>query len=179
MRKLLLKGNNRGFSLVELSMLLATMGILAAFSIPMLNSAMRDMRLIGDARSMATNLAYARLSAASQMTHYQLSLNLARNQWSVAKLNRASDSYEIQGAVNSLSSAGTSQEAIFKSNSVSAPSGFPTSSSTTITFNSRGFPIEGPRIIYLSNSAVNYAVTVSLTGRVQLWRLSKGQWVTQ
>jgi prepilin-type N-terminal cleavage/methylation domain-containing protein len=182
MREYLLKKDNRGFSMVELAIALAIVGVMAAFSVPILNSSMRDMRLIGDARGIAAGLTNAKLSAAAQMAHYRLSFDLANNRWSTAKQSTTGGSFVTQGAVNSLTNAGSSIETVFKSNSTStppSPSGFSSASSPTITFNSRGIPIEGLSVIYISNSAVNYAVTVSLAGRIQLLRLTQGQWVSQ
>ncbi len=179
MHKYLLRNNSRGFSLIELAMLLAIVGIMAGFSIPVLNSTLQDVRLIGDARNIATGLTYAKLSAVSQTTRCRLSFDLGNNQWSTTKLNRTSGSYEAQGSANWLTNGGSPTGAVFNTSSSSSPSGFPTSSSTTITFNSRGIPIEGPSVIYVSNSGSNYAVTVSLSGKVQVLRLRQNQWVPQ
>jgi prepilin-type N-terminal cleavage/methylation domain-containing protein len=175
-----LKQDNHGFSMVELALVVAIFAIMAGMSIPMLNSAMRDMRLIGDARSIASSLNYSRLSAASQMTHYRISFDLNNNRWQTAKLNRASGSFEIQGSVNPLTNAGTSSETTFRSttSASSPPSGFSSSSSATITFNSRGIPLEGPSVVYISNSTSQYAVTVSIAGKVQLLRFTQSQWVS-
>ena len=55
---------DRGFSLVELLIMMAMMAVLAAFSVPMLTSSMRDMRMMADAKNIATTVNYARMSAA-------------------------------------------------------------------------------------------------------------------
>jgi len=41
---------NRGFSMVELSMVLAITAVAAAFAVPMLTEATRDLQLVSDAK---------------------------------------------------------------------------------------------------------------------------------
>jgi Tfp pilus assembly protein FimT len=174
-----LRKSNRGFSLVELLILLGILGIAAGLSVPMLASTMRDMKLISDARNISTSASYAKLSAASQMTRYRLSFDLGNNRWSVAKLNRTSGNFEVQGPANVLGNGVAGNGIAFKATSSSAPSGFPAASSTTITFNTRGIPIEGASAIYLSNQDADYAITVSIAGNVQFLRHKNSQWTTQ
>ena len=171
--------NNQGFSLVELLIMLGMLGLAAALSVPMLTSSMRDLQMISDARSIATSATYAKLSAASQMTQYRLSFNLANNQWSVAKLDRTSGNFITQGSTSTLGNGVANSGIAFKANASSAPTGFPAASSATITFNSRGIPVEGASAIYVSNSNANYAITVSLSGKVQLLRYKNNQWSSQ
>jgi len=174
-----------GFSLVELATVLAIGAILMAISIPMVSGAMRSWQLAADARNIANTLASAKLSASAQMTHYRLSINLGGSTWKLEKYNRTSSAYEIQGATNQLSSGLANSDIAFKSASSAAPAGFPTDSSTAITFSSRGIPIDGAgvptpaNVVYLSGGGTDYAVTVSLTGKVQLWKYRSSQWISQ
>ncbi len=174
------KHKESGFSLTELSMLLLMTAILLAISIPLLGSAMHSMQLVSDSRNIATTMTYAKVGATAQMTSYRMSFDLANNQWSLQKRNRSTGDYELQQAVNQLSSGVANSGIAFKNTSShSSPSGFPSGSSTTITFNSRGLPSEGMSIIYISNSTDDYAVSVSLSGKVQVWRFRDSQWIPQ
>jgi Tfp pilus assembly protein FimT len=174
-----------GFSLVELTLIVGVSVVLMAISIPVLSSSMRDMQLASDARKIATSLAVARMSATAHMTHCRLLFDLDGNDWRLERLNRSTGQFELQQADNALSSEIATSGIAFKSNSSTAPPGFPTASSTAITFNSRGIPIDGAgvpsadNIIYLSKGDADFAVSVSLAGKVQLWRLKDGQWVAQ
>jgi prepilin-type N-terminal cleavage/methylation domain-containing protein len=168
-----LKGN-RGFSLVELSMVLAVTAVAAAFAIPVLTESMRGMQLSADAKKISTTLSFAKLSAVAQMTGYRLSFDLGHNQWSLLKRNH-SGTYELQQAVNTLSEGVENSGISFRNISGSAPSGFSTNSSTSITFNARGLP-SGVSIVYLSNEDTDYAVSVSLAGKVQVWKRNDNQW---
>lgn len=166
---------NRGFSMVELSMVLAVTAVAAAFAVPMLTEATRGMQLASDAKKISTTMSYAKLSATAQGTSYQLSFDLDNNQWSMLKRNSAGV-FELEQAVNSLSDGVRNSGIAFKSESGTAPTGFPTSSSTSITFNARGLP-SGIGIIYLSNEDADYAVSVSLAGKIQVWKLNNNEWI--
>lgn len=175
----------KGFSMVELAMIVGVSVILMAIAIPTLSTSMQDMQLIADARNIATSLTVARMSATAQMTHCRLSFDIDNNEWRLEKLNRSTGQFELQQADNELSSEIANSGIMFIKNSGTAPSGFSTSSSASITFNSRGIPIDGAgvpsadNIIYISKGDRNFAVSVSLAGKVQLWRLLDGQWVAQ
>ncbi len=166
---------NRGFSLVELVVVLALAGVIAAFAFPVLTGSLRGMQLVSDARKIATSMSYAKLSATSQMTSYRLSFDLDSNQWSLLKRNRMSGVFELQQTVNQLSDGVSNSQIAFKADSTNAPAGFPTTSSSEITFNSRGIP-NGIGVIYLSNEDTDFAISVSLAGKVQIWRYQDNQW---
>lgn len=170
---------DRGFSLVELSMALALTAVLAAMAIPFLSSAMRSMQLEADARSIASTMRFAKLGAASQMTRYRLSFALDSNRWKLEKRNRTTGVYELQQADNELSSGIANSGIAFKGTSSSAPAGFPTTSSTVIEFDTRGIPTAGAGIVYLSNDTINFAISVSLAGKVQFWRHEDGNWTAR
>jgi len=126
-------------------------------------------------KNISTTLSYAKLSAIAQRTSYQLSFDLDNNQWSLLKRNGAGV-FELQQAVNSLSDGVRNSGIAFIRESGTAPTGFPTASSASITFNARGLP-NNPGIIYLSNEDADYAVSVSLAGKIQVWKLTNNQWV--
>ena len=172
--------NDSGFSLIELGLVLGIIALVSAFSIPMLNSAMDDMQMISDARSIATALTYAKISSTAQMIHYRVAFDLDENQWSVERETaQNANVFAVEQAINSLCNGNASSEIMFQSTADAAPDGFPADSSSTITFNSRGMPIGGAQIIYLTKSDADFAIGVSLTGRVQVWRFIEDQWVSQ
>lgn len=172
--------NDRGFSLTELCLIVALMAVTAALSVPMISSSMPGLQLRADARSISDALSLAKLTAISQMTRTQVSFNIAGNQWSLSKWNKTTSQYDLQGAVNSLSSGVSHSGIQFKAASGSAPSGFPTTSSGTITFNSRGIISNGGvGAVYISNNDTDFAITVSISGKVQLWGRQNSQWIAQ
>jgi len=54
-----------------------------------------------------------------------------------------------------------------------------------ITFNSRGIPVNGSNqptadhSLYIHNSSGYYAVSVALSGRIQMWKYVNSAWVAQ
>jgi len=174
-----------GFSLVELTLLLGMMVVIMAISIPTLSNSLRDMQLAADARNIAAALASARMSAIAQMTHCRVSFDLQKNSWWVEKLNRSTGEFELQQAAYSLSEGVANSGIAFEDDSPFAPSGFPTASSTSITFNSRGIPIDSAgvptasSIVYLKKGDSLFAISVSLSGKIQLWKMEGGQWVAR
>jgi len=184
MSKFKRRQNNKGFSLIELSVLLGMAAVLAAFAVPSLNNSMRSMQLLSDARSISTSMTYAKQSAMTQLTHYRLSFTLDRNEWFVEKLNRSSGTFEQQQDVNVLSRGVATSGIAFKSISATAPAGFAAASSAAARFNSRGLPVDGsgnitPAIVYLSNADQDFAVSVSLAGKIQVWKRQNHQWTAQ
>jgi len=168
--------NSRGFSLVELAVVLSVAAIMAAVSIPILSSAMQGMKLGSDAKSVATTLTYARVSAASRLTRYRMSIDPTNNQWSLLRWNRTSSTYEIEQATNTLSDGISNSGIRFKALSTNGPTGFPSATSTTITFDSRGIPMEGAGIVYLAGRDADFAVAISPSGKIELWRYQNSQW---
>ena len=167
--------NTRGFSLIELSMLLAMTAVVAAIAVPVLTDSMHGMQLLSEARKIATTMSYAKIGATSQLTSYQLAFDLDNNQWRVLKRNRATGNWEQQQDMNRLSLGMANSAIAFKTSSDSAPTGFSGTSATTIIFNARGIPA-GAAVVYLSNEDTDYAVSVSIAGKVQIWRLGNNGW---
>ncbi len=179
MNRIDMKRNAKGFSLIELSVLLAITALLAAISVPMLTSGLADMQLISDARNIATSMTHAKLSAISQLTHYRLSFDLDQNEWSIEKWDRTSGQYALQQDARQLGLGVGGSGIAFLAASQTSPTGYPATSSPAITFNSRGIPVEGSSIVYLANNGENFAVSASISGKIQVWRHRDNQWLTQ
>jgi Tfp pilus assembly protein FimT len=177
-----IKKDARGFSLVELCILLGMVMLVSAFAIPSLSSAMRGMQLSADARNIASALSYAKLSAISQMKRYRVSFILAENRWQVEKFNSTSGLFEAELEGNALS---TESGIAFKTDASAALTGYPAYSSNAIIFNSRGIPVDDSgvpttnNVVYISKADSDFAVSVSLTGKVQVWKYSSSQWCSQ
>ncbi len=174
-----------GFSMSEAVLVAAVMAIVMGMAVPMTTNSMRNMQLLSDSRKIASSLALAKLSSTSKGVHYQVLFNVSGNQWSLQKYNAATGSFETDGSTNSLSTGLADSGIAFKATSGSAPTGFPTESSAFIRFNSRGIPITAAgtttasNVIFVTGNNIDYAITVSLSGKVQLWKLRSRQWVAE
>ncbi len=171
-----LKSGNKGFTMVEAAVVLAMAAVLTAVTVPMITSSLHSMQLVSDARNIATSLTYAKLGATSQFTRFRLTFDMADNEWQMERLNRTTGQYELQQGNNQLSSGVSGGGIGFKTNSTTAPDIFPTASSAVITFDPRGIPEEGLSVVYLSDDRDDYAVSVSLSGKVQIWRIGDASW---
>ena len=176
------KAGSRGFSAVEILIVLAILAFLSAFAIPSLSTAMREMRFISDAQNITSALNYARLKAKSMMNPYRVEFDLDNNRWSVRRYDNATDSWVLEDAVNELSNGIAASGIALAKEAGSSPGGFPDASSSAITFNSRGIPVNGTaptanNIIYISMSDTEFrAITVTLTGKIQVWKKSDDGW---
>ncbi len=174
-----------GFTLAELVLIVALTFILTGIGIPLVTNSLSGLQVAADARQMASSLSYAKMAAVSEMTRYQLAFNIYGNSWRLQKFNRTTGSYDDAGSSTHLAGWNSGSGSQLQWNSSSSPSGFPTDSSSLIRFNARGMPVTlgggaaGNQTVYLSSGGTRYAVTVSLVGKVQVWKIQNSQWVSQ
>lgn len=162
MKKLLYK--NRGFTLIEMVIVMAVIGILASFSIPFLSGTMTNMRLGGAAREIHSVLQQARLRAAKEQSSVIVDFDpdrdgtLAGNYIAFVDTDKdfTRDGTETIFYSNTLPNDVQIDSAIFGSGPV-----------TYTCFNKNGFPSDDAMNIYNGSvilSNINYSRTVNLTG---------------
>jgi Tfp pilus assembly protein FimT len=173
-----------GFSLIEALAVLAIFMIIGAFAIPQANGMLRKYRALSNARSLASQLALAKMRAENAFTQTRLNCNSTTKscQLEICTSKGAS-------TCNAFTSEGgpilLSEGISFGFGSITTPAGTQTSIQNTaqVLFNSRGIPVTssgtptGSYGLYLTNQAGDtYAVTIYATGRVGLWRYNSGVW---
>lgn len=179
------KPGEQGFSLTELLIGVMTIAVLSGVAVPMLSSSMRNMQLAADAQNISATLSSARVNSKSSMTPHRISIDPEKNEWSLERFNRDTNQFELKQDVNQLSSGMFGSGIRFMLESESHPGTFPSEASNTITFNTRGIPVDinntptSSNIIYLSKSGSDYAISVTLTGKVQVWKNDEDGWEVQ
>lgn len=180
-----------GFSLIEMLLVLAIMGVLATIAVPMSGNAVRYIRISGDARDISNALAVTKMRAASKFTKARLLVDLSSNSYYVQTYDKTANAWTAETGTTTLSSYVS-----FGYSSVSTP---PSNTQTSITqattcydtatppaaiantacviFNSRGIPIAdstgsptGNYALYINDSTFVYGVTVAATGFIRTWR---------
>ncbi len=181
------RNNSRdeGFTLAESVMIVAVMFVVTGISIPLVSTSLRRLQVDSDARQLASALSYAKMAATSKMTRYQVTFNVGGNHWHLQRFNRAAGVFEAEGTSTRLSQGISNSGITIQYSSGSAPTGFPTESASFIRFNSRGVPVNlsgnptSNQAVYLSGGGTHFAITVSMLGKVQLWKHQNSNWVAQ
>ena len=147
----------RGFTTVELMIVIAIFGILAAVAIPGFVSQMPRYRLNGAARQVMGDLMWARMQAVSQNNEFKIFF-LSNHEYKIL------DDDDNDGAVDSTPSPGEWTKTIDIHDEYH-----------DVTFTSTNNPIFFPRgtatnlpTITLTNSAGSKTITISIAGRVRI-----------
>lgn len=180
-----MRNDDSGYTLTDVVMVAALAGLCAAIAIPRISTVFHSWQLYADSRGIATALVSGKLQAVSRATQYQINFTLNNRTWTPQRFNRTSGAFENDGSPVTLSNGVSNSGIQFQNGSTTPVPGFPSDSSVSIRFNSRGIPITpagiptGSNVVYLTDGQTSYAITVSLLGRVELWRRNGGSWVSQ
>jgi prepilin-type N-terminal cleavage/methylation domain-containing protein len=180
----------RGYSLVEILVVVGLIGVVSAIAVPMMGNTLKFFRVSGDTRSAANAIQLAKMRASSVFGRVRLYVDLSTNSFHSETFNKttlawAADggtTYLSQGVTFGFGAVGTpptnTQPAIAqapqcKNNAVPAVD---IANTACIIFNSRGTPIDATGApssidaLYLTDSTAVYGITLSATGMVRTWR---------
>jgi prepilin-type N-terminal cleavage/methylation domain-containing protein len=188
------KFRNRGFSLVEVLMVIFVIIILAAMAIPKLTTLLGNLKTRGDARDLNAAIVLARMRAASDFARARVYADLSANTFRVEVLQSGAAGWQTDGCPNSCTGNQLlSKSVTFGYGSLTAPPNGvasltqaplclqddPTSTyanTACIMFNSRGIPIgsnSAPTSVdalYVTDGKSVTGVTISATGLTKIWR---------
>jgi len=177
----------KGFSLVEVAIVVTVVALIISIAIPVALSAMRAFRASADARNVATQLALVKMRAANTFSQARLNCDTTANSCQIeictSKGASACNIFTAEGGPVLLSTGSA-----FGFGSITTPAGSQTTiqNTTQIVFNSRSIPVDssgaptGENALYITNQAGNqYAITVYASGRIAVWRYGNGTWSSQ
>jgi prepilin-type N-terminal cleavage/methylation domain-containing protein len=178
-----------GFSLLEVLTVLALALIVAAFAIPMVKTIAADMRIGGDVRGIADQIALAKMRAASDFTHARLYTDLNANTYHIEIWQKSGGgSWVTEGGTVRLSSGVTlglaglstappnTQDTMAQAAACKNGSGAAIADTACVLFNSRGIPVDptgaptASDAIYITDGTTVMGATVSAMGLIQTWR---------
>jgi len=191
-------GSGRGFSLVELLILLVIAGILAMIAVPALSSAVGGSRLSGAARALSHDISLAKMRAAANFTRARLRADLTSGTYQLQTWDRNTNVWTTEGGTDQLppgvwfgfgslsspppntqATIGQAATCLDNSSTALALLGLaypvPPSGTACVLFNSRGVPVDstgaptGAGAIYVTDGRSTYGTTVSATGMTQFW----------
>jgi type II secretory pathway pseudopilin PulG len=177
----------RGFTVIEIAVVVLIMGAVIAFSAPRITNAMREYRLNMAVRQIADLIQRAKAQAMADNRNVSVRIDTANRRAGLVIRDAAGAEVRTdyiplpQGVTFSMPAGVTAPmtSAPFAS-SVSFPA---FGSSTTVfqqDFNSRGFPSVAAgaiNSIYLSNSRTFRALTLTSVGGMRTWTWQTNQWV--
>jgi len=192
-----------GFSLIEVLLVVAVMGIVAGMAIPSTTSTMRGHRLKGDAEAVHNLVALAKMRAASQFSRSRVFVDLGTNSYSLQTWNKTTNTWVTEGPVTQTSQGVTfgfgavaaappnTQAAIGQSPNCTDDAGAAVANTACVTFSSRGMPVTnvlppgggvvGNSALYLTDGSSIYVTTVTTTPLIKFWWAGRwnAAWVRQ
>ena len=198
--------DERGFSLIELMMVVAVVAVISAIAVPMMKNTLGEFSLTGDARALSSAVSLAKLRAAANFSQARVFVDLDGKSYHVETWQQMPPTWVTESGTRTLSMnvtfgfgvVGTappfSQAAIVQASECVTDLGAAMGNTACILFNSRGIPVDpagappavgaptGNDAFYLTDGTAVYGVTLSATGLIKLWRTyptATPSWVLQ
>jgi prepilin-type N-terminal cleavage/methylation domain-containing protein len=190
-----------GFTLIEVLLVLAVIGIVSAIAVPSTSAAMRGYTLKGDARAVYNLVALAKMRAAAHFSRARVHVDRANNTYVLEIWNKTAKTWDAETVPTRTSRGVTfgfgaltapppnTQNAIGFSPVCTGDGDNPPviPNSSCVTFNSRGMPVTntglptGNNGLYLTDGTAVYGTTVTTTPQVRLWwsRSTDPSWTRQ
>src|SRR5262245_65700492 len=180
--------DRRGFSLVEMLFVVALTGVIAAIAVPMMGNTLGFFRLSGDARSVANQIALAKMRAAAVFSRVRVYIDRPAKSFRLETWNSATNQWDVnQGAIflsqgvsfafNPVNAAPPNTQGVIQEAATCRDNaGNLVANTSCVIFNSRGIPVDAlagtPVVdaIYVTDGTAVYGITISATGMVRSWK---------
>jgi len=193
-------GGTRGYTLIEMLVVLGLAGVIGAIAVPMMANTMADFRLSGDARGIHSAMSVAKMRAASAFSQSRLYVDLDAGTYHVETLSTGgTPAWTSESGTTELStgvSAGygniktappNTQNTIGQAPACRTTAGVTIGNTACVVFNSRGVPVDSTGTptaldaVYLTDGVTVYVATAEASGMIQLWNSSakSAAWVKQ
>ena len=193
---------SRGYSLIEMMIVVGLTVVLAAFAIPMSGNALGYFRLSGDAKKVSAAITLAKMRAASNFSQSRLFVDLSTKTYHMETYQKTGTpgwiweggSTDLSQGVSPGFGSLTAPPASTQGTIAQAPqclndANVAVANTACVVFNSRGIPIDPSAsdapttadAIYVTDGSTVYGVTVLITGNIDVWRsgASTAAWTKQ
>jgi len=180
----------QGFSLIDILMVVALIGIIAAIAVPVTGSAVSGQKFNNDSQAVTNRVGLAKMRASAAYTRARVRANIAARTFALERWDKTANVWVTEGTITPLSLGvtfgfGTIATAPPNTQTNIAFSGACrvglTNATATIAntacvvFNSRGLPIDGAGLpfgghaLYLTDGKAVAGTTVTATPRIRRW----------
>jgi Tfp pilus assembly protein FimT len=188
--KCALVAREQGFSVIDILMVVALIGIIAAIAVPVTGSAVSGQRFNNDSQALTNLVGLAKMRASAAYTRARVRADLTARTFQLERWDKTSNTWVTEGTVTPLSlgvnfgfgTVGTAppntQTTIGFSGAcrVGLTAATATIANTAcIVFNSRGLPVDGAGLpfgghaIYMTDGRAVSGTTVTATPRIRRW----------
>jgi prepilin-type N-terminal cleavage/methylation domain-containing protein len=180
-----------GFSLIDMLVVVAIIGLVSAIALPSTTSMMSGYRIKGNAQAINNLVGLAKMRAAAQFSRARVYADLNARTFRMQLWNKTTNQWVDDGGVTPLADGVTfgftgitqpppnSQAAIGQSPVCTNNAGANIANTACITFNSRGMPVTnvlppagavtGNGGLYITDGSAVYGTTVSMAPLIRSW----------
>ena len=192
----------RGYSLIDLVMVVALIAVVAGIAVPVTGGAVAGHRFRGDSQALTQMVSVAKMRASAGFTRARVRANTLTNTYALEIWDKDTSAWVTEGGMLTMSrgvafgfaALGTpppnTQQAIGQSPECRAGLTAATAAiagTACIAFNSRGLPVDaagaifGGHGLYLTDGTTVSATTITATPRIRRWfsRASAADWREQ